>query len=320
MISLPFAYLALLAIPQANAAPADSPESRAVRYLAREVPRWRPENGCASCHHNGDGAHALFRAVALGFEVPPAATADSLQWLLRPDRWDDNGGQGTFSDKRLARLQFARSLAEAAEAGLAPDAQPALDAAADRLAADQQPDGSWPIDGPDTLGSPATYGWSLTTLTARRVLTRADPDRHRDPIAAADRWLRSRPIRTTLDAAVALLHEHDLGEHASPDRRRQALDLLLRSQSPDGGWGPYETSPPEVFDTALAVLALAATPSADTRDPLRLGRSSLIAAQLPSGGWPETTRPSGNESDAQHYSTTSWATLALLATQAEPSP
>src|SRR5690606_32650809 len=114
-------------------------------------------------------------------------------------------------------LQFARALAEVVAAGLAPDPDPApaLTAAADQLAADQQPDGSWPIDGPDTLGSPATSGWSLTTLTARRVLATADPDRYRDAIAAADRWLRSRPIRTTLDASVALFHEHDLGAEAS---------------------------------------------------------------------------------------------------------
>ncbi|WP_235905507.1 prenyltransferase/squalene oxidase repeat-containing protein [Tautonia marina] len=311
---IPLSVLALLLAPTAPA-PADPPEVRAIRYLAQEVPRWRPENGCASCHHNGDGAHALFRAASLGFEVPPEATTDSIQWLLQPDLWDDNGGQGTFSDKRLARLQFARALTEAVAADLAPNPRSALTTAADQLAADQQPDGSWPIDGPDTLGSPATYGWSLTALTARRILATTDPDRYRDPIAAADHWLRARPIRTTLDASVALLHEHDLGTETSPDRRRQALDLLLRAQSPDGGWGPYETSPPEVFDTALAVLALAAAPSTDTREHLQRGRSYLIATQLPSGGWPETTRPSGSESDAQHYSTTAWATLALLATK-----
>ena len=47
---------------------------------------------------------------------------------------------------------------------------------------------------------------------------------------------------------------------------------------------------------------------------IRRGRSFLVAEQLDSGGWTETTRPTGNQSYAQHLSTTAWATLALLAT------
>jgi hypothetical protein len=42
------------------------------------------------------------------------------------------------------------------------------------------------------------------------------------------------------------------------------------------------------------------------------GRAYLIETQLPSGGWPETTRPPGAQSYAQHISTSGWATLALL--------
>ena len=42
------------------------------------------------------------------------------------------------------------------------------------------------------------------------------------------------------------------------------------------------------------------------------GRQFLIDRQLPDGSWPETTRPSGQESYAQRISTAGWATLALL--------
>jgi len=37
--------------------------------------------------------------------------------------------------------------------------------------------------------------------------------------------------------------------------------------------------------------------------------------QQPAGGWPETTRPSGGVSYAEHISTTAWALYALLETQ-----
>ena len=43
--------------------------------------------------------------------------------------------------------------------------------------------------------------------------------------------------------------------------------------------------------------------------------SFLLAEQLDDGGWVETTRPPGQQSYAQHISTSGWATLALLATR-----
>lgn len=38
-------------------------ESKAIGVLQREVPKWSRENGCFSCHNNGDAARALFAAV-----------------------------------------------------------------------------------------------------------------------------------------------------------------------------------------------------------------------------------------------------------------
>ena len=42
------------------------------------------------------------------------------------------------------------------------------------------------------------------------------------------------------------------------------------------------------------------------------GRSYLIRTQESDGGWPETTRPSGNLSYAHRIPTSGWATQALL--------
>jgi squalene cyclase len=99
-------------------------------------------------------------------------------------------------------------------------------------------------------------------------------------------------------------------------RRKQCLDYLSQAQTDRGGWGPYRTSPPEVFDTALALLALSALPrTAESEAAVARGRKYLIAEQLDDGSWTETTRPSGARSYAQRLSTTGWATLALLATR-----
>jgi hypothetical protein len=259
----------------------DSPEQRAIAYLAEEVPMWRKENGCFSCHNNGDGARALYRARRLGYRVPDAALRDTSEWLANPGGWAANRGSPAFSDKKLARIQFAAALAES---GL-----PGLGHAAALLAKDQDADGAWHVDSGVEGGSPTTYGSSIATWLALGV-TRS---------ARAERWLNGAPLATTPDLAAAVLAK------SQPERAR---DLLLDWQTSDGGWGPRKGVPAEVFDTALAVMALAETAAA------KRGRAWLIAAQLPAGGWAATTRPSGGTSYAQHISTTAWAAMALFAT------
>ncbi len=75
-------------------------------------------------------------------------------------------------------------------------------------------------------------------------------------------------------------------------RRKRSLELLRRGQSNDGGWGPLVHSPPEPFDTALALLALAkCDQSPEVNGMIARGRAFLIAQQQKDGGWIETTRP-----------------------------
>lgn len=110
-----------------------SPEARAVAFLVVEVPRWSRENHCFSCHNNGDAARALYEASRAGFRVPVDAMAGTTAWLNRPEDWDHNGGDGPFSDKRLARVAFTAALATATRTGSIRD-RAALNDAAVRLA------------------------------------------------------------------------------------------------------------------------------------------------------------------------------------------
>src|SRR5688500_13564044 len=131
----------LVAAYSQSLAPNDQAEARAIAYLAREVPRWRPENACYSCHNNGDAARALLAGLQRRHDVRPAID-DTLAWLADPARWDSNaGGKGGNDDKRLARIQFASATVAASTAALVP--QPALDAAGAIVAKDQRDDGSW---------------------------------------------------------------------------------------------------------------------------------------------------------------------------------
>jgi len=290
-------------------------EAKAVKFLAREVPAWSKDNGCFSCHNNGDAARALYAATRKGYGLPDSALADTTAWAERPDRWDQNKGDPGFSDKRLASIQFASSLLAAFDAGRVKDRR-SIEQAARKLAANQDADGAWRIDQGNTLGSPATYGAHLATWMALRTLKKAKLPETKEAIQRADRWLDQASPNNVLTAAALLLASADGADQSSQPKREKCLDLIRKAQTSDGGWGPYADSPPEVFDTALALLALAGLrqePGVD--DLIRRGRIFLAAEQNSDGSWPATTRPSGGDSYAQRLSTTGWATLALLATR-----
>jgi len=305
------AVLAEFAIASALAAQvfaAQTPEQKAIDYLAAEVPRWSKENGCFSCHNNGDGARALYAALLLGYAVPKPALADTTRWLLDPDNWDRSRGNPGFSDKKLARIQFAAALVQACDAGAVSGRQALIDAA-QSLVPYQEADGSWIVDA-GAVGSPATYGVSLATYMARRTLEKADAARFAKAIAKTNQWFLATRPRSTLDAAAALLA---LAGQESVARR--SLDFLLPAQSSEGGWGPHPFAPAEPFDTAVVLLALRESNEPKARGAMARGRAFLAARQQPGGGWPETTRPPGAQSYAQHISTSGWATLALILTR-----
>ena len=277
-------------------AAAATPEDRAIGFLAREVPRWKQENGCYSCHNNGDAARALYRARMF------AAAADTTAWLTRPRQWQENRGDSRFSNKPLVQIQFASALQEALQSGATDNRQALIQAAADLLP-HQSAAGSWPVDADSNPGSPVTYGAMLATYIARQTLSAADPERFRAPIERANAWLRKQEPRSTPDAVALILALN------SPS----ALAVLKRAQSSDGGFGPYASAPADPFDTAIAILALKAVGGQTVE--IRRARLWLTGAQQPDGSWVETTRPAGSQSYAQRMSTSAWAAIALLETR-----
>ena len=189
---------------------------------------------------------------------PQAALAETTRWLIRPADWDHNGGDGPFNDKRLARVVFTATLATAVATGWVQDRSLLCSRAAERLVLDQAADGSWPIEGDDATGSPATYGRPLATLLARQALFSADRGRFRAAIDRADGWLSSQEIltdRRRLGMPSGCCGGPTAGRETAGTSG--ASNYCARGQSDDGGWGPRASSPPEPFDTALALLALA---------------------------------------------------------------
>src|SRR5262249_40266900 len=82
--------------------PGKGAEARAVDFLRREVPAWSRDNGCFSCHNNGDAARALYTASQQGYRISPDALAETTAWLSEPRKWDKGKGNPGFNDQRLA--------------------------------------------------------------------------------------------------------------------------------------------------------------------------------------------------------------------------
>ena len=297
------------------------PIARGVDYLKKEVPKWKAEHPCYSCHNNGDATRALLVAGAKGYDIGTALD-DTLAFLKQPATWDQNKAPSGFDDKTLARIQFASALAVAERHGKA--ASTDLQTAAKLLVNDQKPDGSWQLDQSQSIGSPATYGTIIATWSARTTLIASGLQPDNFTIVQADKWIRGLSPENVLDASATILALEQSSDVMAENLRRNCLSILRQGQQEGtGGWGPYVTAAPQVFDTAMAVLALSALESEprlarsaytapELKDAIANGKKYLVSQQRPDGSWPETTRPANQESYAQRISTTGWAMLALL--------
>lgn len=295
----------------------ETAEAKALVFLAREVPAWSKNNGCFSCHNDGDAARALYAAGRKGYAIPQNALNATTEWLSQPGTWEQNNGDPGFSDKTLSSVQFASSLLAAFNAGQVRDRQ-AIEVAARKLIAEQTADGAWRIEPDSALGSPTTWGTALTTLMAMKVLQQEASRESIEASRRAQSWLRRMTPNSVLNAATSIMATSGSLDQSTQRQRQQSLRLLRTWQTSEGGWGPYAKSPPEIFDTAIALLALTeVNKEAGVDDLIRRGRVFLVSQQQPDGSWIETTRPSGGESYAQRLSTTGWATLALLMTRTE---
>ncbi len=293
---------------QAPAAPLSPVVAKGAAYLRQELTKSR----------NGDAIRALLEAGARGYEVGTALD-ETLNFLKAPAAWDQYKPPAGAVDPRLVRIQFASALAVAERHGKA--ASTDLAVAAKLLVADQSADGSWLPDQALGADTPESYGAVLATWSARTALIASGMQPDTFTIVQADRWLRGLTVETVADALAMLLALDLTGDVMAEGLRRTALSLVRAAQRPSGGWSADAESAPQIFETALAVLALCALnveprTARSTYRPEELlaaiakGKAFIESQQRPDGSWPES---SGKAADLQRMSITGWALLALLA-------
>ena len=309
-------------IPDQPQADARAAAARTVAYLRTEVPRWRREHPCYSCHNNGDATRALLAASARGHAVADAID-DTVAWLATPERWDTNARRGGSEEQPLARIQFASALASMVAAGRAE--ADALDRAAGLLVAHQQEDGSWRLSDTQILGGATFYGTSLATAMARRILVRARTASVQSPLAKASGWLRTGqsghgprrvggpPRSRARQRSRSRRPTTTVARHppARPRPRRWLGALCdvavggVRHRAGAAGVGGTATRRC-AFDRALF--------HSRSRCGYRTRTGVAAPYAEPGRQLAETTRPPNGDSYAQRISTTAWALMALLET------
>lgn len=298
-------------LPAQNRLKIASTLKRAHDYLEEEITRWQPENQCFSCHHSA----AAVRTLLFNPERPTkqstrviAAFDANLEFLKSPHIWDNNGPDGEFNDRRLADFHFAMALTDLHQTRRL-KAPVAVEKAFDRLVAHQDPLGFWSADETNSTGSPVTLGNELMTAEIATCLSGSSEKRHHSAARRARDWLRRSPARSTLGRA-ARIRCHSIDEpHREPYLQNQ-LKLILQAQETGGGWGPFESRPAEVFDTAVVLDTLCRVDHVN-HSTLWRAAEFLVREQQDSGFWIESTRPHVRESLAQRIATTAWAVQAL---------
>lgn len=299
-----------------------SATARSLEFLSREMSEWPRENGCYSCHNNGDAARAIY--LAMRMERFPLGRTVSDSWLKEPSGWQlPDEEKGPEGDQSLADLQFALAAERWAEVARHQDRDPEAVAEVGQVMAEARSrvrrglveETHWPADPTSELGSPVTYGPRLGTAMARQLLGPGETAATRQVWRRSRDWLLSQPLRGTMDAAARILGLTPEERLQFAEPVQESRQLLWKAQQDQGGWGPYERSRPENFDTAIALLALMQLSDEESLQRARKGREYLLGQQWEDGSWTETTRPGGRESYAQRISTVAWVTIALLASE-----
>ena len=286
----------------------------ATQYLKTEALSWRTENACFSCHNNGDAMRALFECSTSPLPFRTSQWKESLLWLEAPRKWKEANSTEVKLSPALAIIQFGNTMLAAEKKGLLSVDEDRHRRAANSLIETQHPEGYWALEAIGHLGSPATYGNQLGTAMALRVLENSGSKQAEAAIQKSIRWIAQMQPQANIDlaAGVEILKRSDKSDHIK--LAKTWTQLLVQQQNKNGSWGPYASRFGEPFDTAIALLAVAPFVSlhSEYRTALNRGRQFLIDTQESTGGWPETTRPSGGNSYAQHISTSAWALEALV--------
>jgi Squalene-hopene cyclase C-terminal domain/Ankyrin repeat/Prenyltransferase and squalene oxidase repeat len=288
-----------------------------------------PKALCASCHNNSFAAMAVGAARRNGIAVDEKISAQQveanlfgLKQLREILHQGIMGATGEYFGPTVVSDMLLGLAAENHKSDLNTDAVVMF------LKDRQSPDGHWPYVAGDQRPPICSEYIAQTVMAMRAIqlyapkLERASYDR---AIQLAAAWIAKSQPKVNEDRVAKLEGLAWAGKDgAGKDKAaiRKAIDDLVSTQHPDGGWSDIDTTPSAAFATGRSLVALhnAGLPG---NDPVyRRGEKFLLETQQEDGSWfvksrAMTLQPyfdSGFPHGFDQWISaagTSWATLAL---------
>jgi len=260
---------------------------RSLPFIETEGQRWIEEKKCVTCHQVPFMVWSLNAAAERGIIHDRQRLADCSTWTrdwknLATKEDLEKGEQHTLSRHHDPVTQLL--LGRDAHDQRLTDGWPQV--FAERLAADQQDDGSWKAGGqlpaqkrPERETQEVTTMWAMVALQSYS----AADDSLKPKLNKARSWLGDQTEgQSTEWWAVRLLMERGAGNAAQADRIRAEL---LQRQRDDGGWGWLSADESDAFGTGVALYALAHDGFNFDHAAIGRGRQFLVATQRADGSW-----------------------------------
>jgi hypothetical protein len=293
--------------------------TRALVPIERSALEYPKHRDCFSCHNQAIPALALTTARDRGFAVDPEAlgaildvtTHDLVAAQAAYERHEGQGGGVTRAGYALWTLALLDHPPD--------DTTRAVAAYVDDLIPNRD---HWKTSSkrPPSESSPFT-----TTFVALKALSAypvpADDDDLKQRTSAVSEWLRNTETKETEDHVFRLWSLRHLA--VDDESLRKAVDELLSTQKPDGGWPQLPDGQSDPYATATALVALHLAGNLDTGEaPYARGLAFLLRTQEPDGTWKVESRSnpfqpyfeSGFPYGANQFisiAASSWATVAL---------
>jgi ankyrin repeat protein len=290
--------------------------------------------GCASCHNNSMEAMAIGLARTRGLRIDEAGAAAQTKVYLEELRARrDVLRQGYFAipvGDMFSEFVLGYQLVGLHAQHCPPDLN--TDAAAMLIQARQQPNGEWLYPLADTRPPICLDHIGQTALSMRALqlyAPKTEKAAYERSVRRAAAWLAKEKSYSNEDRAWRLTGLAWAGTDKAA--ARQALQELLATQRPDGGWSDLPTmqSTPYATGRSLVALQLGGLPVSDAA--YQRGVQFLLKTQQEDGSWYTRTRalafqPYFDSGFPHHYdqwmsaAATSWATMALALALPEGGP
>jgi hypothetical protein len=308
----------------ATSAQVQKAAERGLAFIEADAAKWRKEKECATCHHGTMTVWALAEARSRGYAVKDETFSDVIKWTKERLK-DIDKPRDTRPGWKMVNSP-ALYLAVMAQAVPKQDALTAddLKKIAGHLVRHQEEDGSWAWSLAPAKNRPPPFFESdeVATLLADIALAPQvppDPKVKSDVRDARDKalaWLaKSKPSQTTQALALGLFRDARAGKNAK--ELLPQIEVILRRQNEDGGWGQEKESASDAFATGQALYFLCSAGVKPDSEAVRRGVSFLVTAQEADGSWPMTARAHSGEKPAKNpvpitYFGSAWATIALV--------